>query len=394
MKPVKVSTRNRRCWGFIPPVVALSTMAALLLATNGARAGGVVTNCTESDLRAAMLGGSAVTFACDGTITLSNTLTIATNTILEASGHKVLISGGNLVRVLQVNTNATLTLIHLTIANGSSTNGGGIYIAGGSVNATSCAFCDNYVQGFDRSGLYDGGNGGDACGGAIYNRGSLNASRCAFLSNRASGGSGSDWLFLDIYGISGGRGGEGYGGAICNVGTMVIENSLLAFNTAGGGSGGDGGDGNYSGGDGGSGGCGSGAAIFGQGAASMVNCTFAWNSSGGGDGGEGGIYHCYDCDEYAEVGANGPGGGAGGAISGGTGVFWMTNCTVVFNSGTAGLDGGSSSRSASAVGGLDVGPAGVLVNTILARACIQSGKRLKARNRNELTCVYKCGSYK
>src|ERR1035441_9158796 len=44
-------------------------VALLLLLPVAAWAGGVVTNCTEADLRAAMAGGGVGTFACDGTIT-------------------------------------------------------------------------------------------------------------------------------------------------------------------------------------------------------------------------------------------------------------------------------------------------------------------------------------
>ena len=55
---------------FAASVAALA--AAILLLPSAAWAGGVVTNCTEPALRAAMAGGGVVTFACDGTITLAN----------------------------------------------------------------------------------------------------------------------------------------------------------------------------------------------------------------------------------------------------------------------------------------------------------------------------------
>ena len=49
-------------------VVSVATLAAaILLIPWVCWAGGVVTNCTEADLRAAMAGGGVVTFACDGT---------------------------------------------------------------------------------------------------------------------------------------------------------------------------------------------------------------------------------------------------------------------------------------------------------------------------------------
>jgi hypothetical protein len=68
------------------------TIALLLLLPVGVWAGGVVTNCTEAALRAAMAGGGTVTFACDGTIALANTMTNAADTTLDASGHQITIS--------------------------------------------------------------------------------------------------------------------------------------------------------------------------------------------------------------------------------------------------------------------------------------------------------------
>src|SRR5664279_3083729 len=74
-------------------------VALLLLLPLAAWAGGVVTNCTEADLRAAMAGGGAVTFACDGRILLANTITNVIDTTLDASGRQVTISGNHAVRV-------------------------------------------------------------------------------------------------------------------------------------------------------------------------------------------------------------------------------------------------------------------------------------------------------
>src|ERR1039458_7126575 len=68
-------------------------VALLLLLPLAAWAGGVVTNCTETALRAAMAGGGVVTFACDGTITLASTITNENDTALDGSGHNVTISG-------------------------------------------------------------------------------------------------------------------------------------------------------------------------------------------------------------------------------------------------------------------------------------------------------------
>src|SRR6516225_10196985 len=54
-------------------------ISLLLLLPSLACAGGVVTNCTDAALRAAISGGGTVTFACDGTITLTNTIIVASD---------------------------------------------------------------------------------------------------------------------------------------------------------------------------------------------------------------------------------------------------------------------------------------------------------------------------
>src|SRR5689334_19596743 len=120
--------------------------ALLLLLPVAAWAGGVVTNCTEGDLRAAMAGGGTVTFACDGTITLASTITNTLDTMLDATGHQITISGRDTVRVFYVQTNVTFSVNSLTIAHGRSTNNGAaICNLNGTVNATNTTFESNNV---------------------------------------------------------------------------------------------------------------------------------------------------------------------------------------------------------------------------------------------------------
>src|SRR6185503_10244643 len=80
-------------------------LGAILLSSSGAhsRAAGTVTVCDETSLRAAMQGGGTVTFACDGTITLSSTILVTNDTVLDSAGRHVTISGGTSVRILEVN---------------------------------------------------------------------------------------------------------------------------------------------------------------------------------------------------------------------------------------------------------------------------------------------------
>src|SRR4051812_33485929 len=93
--------------------VLLVCLAPILL-----RAGGTVTTCDEASLRVALNGGGTVTLACDGTITLVNTIVISADTAIDASGHAVTISGNNSVRVFYVNGGISLSLQNLAVANG------------------------------------------------------------------------------------------------------------------------------------------------------------------------------------------------------------------------------------------------------------------------------------
>jgi hypothetical protein len=104
-----------------------------------------------------------VTFACAGTITLTNTMVIAQDTSLDASGFAVTLSGANAVRLFQVNSNVTFSLRGLTLANGryvgadgANTSpatpgqdgfGAGILSLGGTVALTDCGLTNHFVQG-------------------------------------------------------------------------------------------------------------------------------------------------------------------------------------------------------------------------------------------------------
>ena len=84
-----------------------------------------VISLTDSALRAALTGGGTVLFGASGTVTLTNTLFITSNTVLDGNGYSVNISGGNSVRLFYVATNVTFQIKDLTLANGQivGTNG-------------------------------------------------------------------------------------------------------------------------------------------------------------------------------------------------------------------------------------------------------------------------------
>ena len=321
-------------------------LAWLGLATSSPAQTNIITDCTETVLRSALAQGGTISFACDGTITLTGTLSIVSNTILDGGSHRVTISGGDAVRVLRVNPNISFTAANLTIANGRSDSGAGLYNDGGRLSMRHCVFASN--TGTAEAGAL-GNYGNEATledctfennsaggnGGAIGNYGSLQARRCTFSSDNAFGA---------------GSGGSALGGAIYNAGILTVESSLFYGN---GGSGGNGLHGaspppvhdpvaDNPGGEGGPGGpaCGG---LFNGGTASLINCTFVGNHARGGRGGDGGAGGIINEDvpitdpptpprwRYGTGGAGGNGGDGTGALGDATGVCFLTNCTFALN---------------------------------------------------------------
>ena len=334
-------------------------LALLFLLPLAAGAGGVVTDCTEAALRAAMAGGGTVTFACDGTITLASTITIAADTTLNASGHQITISGNGAARVFYVSANVKFSVISLTVANGfCNDTGAGILNGGGTVNAISVAFASNrlvWTNGYPQGGAV--GNGGTlnlqncsftgnsaisagptvAAGGAIYNSGIMNASGCMFSGNSASSvpmGPTGLGPWDQIYQ----RGGSTAGGAVYNVGIAVIEGSTFSGNIASGGAGlfAYAALGAY---DAPAGGTGSGGAICNEDELTVRASSFLGNKAQGGKGGSGGNVpgHSFPGGSGG-VGGDARGAAVYGSIQADSTV--LVNCTIAQNSAVGG-DGGA-----------------------------------------------------
>ncbi len=332
-------------------VLRISVFVMCLIPAQGLPQISTVTNCTEAVLRAALAGGGTVGFACDGTITLTNTILITTNTVLDGTGHQVTISGANAARVFYVSSNVTFTVASLTVAYGQATYGAGIYNDGGTLSASATVFQAN-TAGFSGSGqggaVWNGGsagfsnctfagnraaggiNGNDGMGGAIYSLGTLTVRSCSFYQNVAFGGGGAAGLPSVGY-----PGGNGVGGAIYSLGSLTINGSTFATNNATGGRGSDavlppylpGGGGDAKGGG-----------LFTGGTAAVFDCTFVANSASGGDSGR----------QYPNAGR-----ADGSAVYGST-TPALVNCTIAQNSAT----------SRSSAGGAVTGV--TMVNSILA----------------------------
>lgn len=203
---------------------ATSSVVSLVLTNLGGSAN-AVNLCNETSLRAAIATGGWVSLHCSGTFTLTNTITISNNVILDATGVNATISGGNLIRIFNVTSNGSLTATNLTLANGSVTNvgtvdcdGGAIYNDAGTVNLVGCALTSNTVHNY-----FSAGSGYPAHGGVIFNNGGAVRLINSIMSGNTA-----------IGGVSGATGAaQGYGGAIYTTnGTLNIFGSSISNNQA------------------------------------------------------------------------------------------------------------------------------------------------------------------
>jgi hypothetical protein len=257
-----------------------------------------ISNCDDASLRAAIAAGGKIRLLCDGTIYLTNTITISTNVVLDGSGHSVTISGAGSNRIFFVQTNRQFALSGVTVVDGFSTNGGGLYNDGGAVVITNCSFLRNVARG--KSGL-------DFSPGSPPN-----------YANYILATSGA----------------SAFGGAIFNLGTLSMFSTLVASNQVIGGSGGHGGGAA----DAGSGDLAGGGGVFNSAICLLSNCTFIANAANGGNGGS--------QDFYGSAGRGGDSFGAGILNRGQLEVF---GSYIAFNKGTGG--GGGGSRNAPGNGG-------------------------------------------
>jgi Divergent InlB B-repeat domain/Immunoglobulin domain len=187
---------------------ATSSVGALVLSHVGST--NAVQVCTEAALRAAIAVGGWVSINCNGTFTLSDTINITNNVILDAQNAAVTISGNNAVRLFYVAPGASMAATNLTLANGSVTNhpadGGGIYNDGGTVLLVSCVLTNNnaHIQmAFGGVNVMEGG--------AIFNQsGSVSLSGCGIFNNTATA---SNEDSVDAF--------YGYGGAIYNADGII-----------------------------------------------------------------------------------------------------------------------------------------------------------------------------
>lgn len=192
-------------------------------------AAGVVNTCDQSHLVAAIAGGGGggnVTFNCNGTIALSSTIIISSNTTIDGTGHHVTVDGQGSYQLFHVNASTALTLKNLTLANGHSASySGAIYNdTDSTLNVTGCTFSNNQTNSY---------------GGAIYSQGTaVTVSNSIFSGNSGDGGGAiriDEGCTLDISGstFSGNSATSEYGGALdLDGGDVTIDTSSFLNNTA------------------------------------------------------------------------------------------------------------------------------------------------------------------
>ena len=292
------------------------------------------------DLRYCITNGTSgqdtITFGITGTINLTGALPeLHTSVTIAGPGADQLTvrrdTGGN-YRIFTVTGNTTTVVISdLTVANGRTTQGGGVYVYSGNLTLSSSILSDNQAVG--ANGPYPGGPGQSGMGGGIYvDGGVVSVQKTTLSNNRATGGDGGPGLFG--YGGYGGFGAPGLGGGIYVAGgTVSVTDTTLTNGQATGGNGGVGGSG-FMCGVGGPGALGLGGGIYvAGGSVEVFQNTLSANGSRGGDGGQGGT----TVEGLCPGGEGGNGIGGGLLVSGGD--VEVQHSTLFANQATGGSGG-------------------------------------------------------
>ncbi len=174
----------------------------------------------------AHIGADGIDIVVTGTINLTSSLPNITESLdIYGPGADFLtVSGGGGWRIFNVTgPGAVNNLIGLTISNGNSGEGSGIYNAS-TLNVANCTIISNLAR--DGGGIYNTGsmnvtnctiisNSALDYGGGIYNSGTLNVANCRISSNSTQ-----------RVGLN-----RGDGGGIYNSGSMNVTNCTLSSNS-------------------------------------------------------------------------------------------------------------------------------------------------------------------
>lgn len=213
-----------------------SATSAVAILEVGCAGTNIVSVATDSALRAAIGAGGQVRLCFSGTVLLTNTLEISRDTVLDGSGVKVEISGGNAIGLFSVRTNVELTISNVALINGLciGTNGvgpvqpgedaGGAAIrnVGGTVRLYDCVLSNHFARGGNGSvSVLPNGAGGAGSGGALWSEGGrIELFRSVLRGNAAAGGGTSSTAL-----------GKSQGGAIfVTDASLILADCVLADN--------------------------------------------------------------------------------------------------------------------------------------------------------------------
>jgi len=211
------NTGSRRCLPMLGALALLVPLLAIVLPQPVAAAG-VVTECTEAALRAAVAGGGSVTFSCTGTILLRSQLEIAQDTVIDGGGN-VKLDGLLQTRLIHVAAGARLTLQSMTLTFGNARDGhGGAVYNEGDVIIHASTLSENEAS----------------HGGAVYSHSdaSLVITASTLNANHARHGGGAIYnqaradLTMTASTVSG-NSADVAGGAIGNAGSAIVTASTL-----------------------------------------------------------------------------------------------------------------------------------------------------------------------
>jgi hypothetical protein len=268
------------------------------------------------------------------------------------------------------------------VVPGGDALGGVMYVAGGATATLSSAtLSDNIAQAgagtHGSQNATNGGVGGNADGGGLYLAGRpATLTNDTLSGNQAHGGNGGN----GTSGANGGGGGAAFGGGLfVGGGIVTLTNDTLSANQA---QGGGGGNGSVSVGSAGGGGNGSGGGldVVPGATVTLTNDTLSGNQAQGGNGGHGG-QGGFGAGDQGGAGPTGQAGNGGSGVGGGLFVaaatVTLTNDTLSANQAQGGTDGsvGPQGDGGNASGGrLYVGAgATTLTNTLIAQDTVTAG---------------------
>jgi|GEM_PF-1101759 len=178
-------------------------------------------------------GDDTITFDANlsgQTIILTSDLpTLSSNITIDGSGlaSHIQISGNNARRVFYVISGTTVTLNHIDIINGKSSNGGGVF------NFGTLTVSNSVLSGNSATVVTP-----TSYGGGIDNRGTLTVANSVFSGNSAHGYGGAifnavgNTLTVSNSTFSGNSAGTSGGGGISSTGTLTVSNSAFSSNSA------------------------------------------------------------------------------------------------------------------------------------------------------------------